>query len=131
LKRGRNTYYAERWFNTPTNPSGKGGTYSMHREILGLTHGDKRYGDHINMNGLDNRRTNLRIVSGSLNAANSKLRTTNKSGYRGVSWHKHTNRWRAQFRFNGNLIHCGEFKTTEEAYAAYLHRVSLALKEGK
>ena len=75
-----------------------GGIY-MHRLILN-TPGDK-YTDHINGNGLDNRRCNLRVCTASENAANGKSRqkrASKSSKYNGLSWQdsKTGGCWRAE-----------------------------------
>ncbi|NCB27343.1 MAG: hypothetical protein EOM62_18105 [Bacteroidia bacterium] len=57
--------------------------------------------DHINRNTFDNRRTNLRIVSLSENVRNSKIPLNNKSGVKGVYFHKCTRKWEAFIRING------------------------------
>lgn len=44
--------------------------------------------DHINHNGLDNRRHNLRLATNSQNLQNARKSITNSSGFKGVSWHK-------------------------------------------
>ena len=92
---------------------------AMHREIMGLSYGDVRLIDHINLNGLDNRRSNLRIADKSLNARNGRLRVNNKSGYRGVSWSKRSGKWRAQISVSGHHREIGLYSSLEEAGIAY------------
>lgn len=58
----------------------------MHRVLLNPPK-DKQI-DHINGNGLDNRRMNLRIVTASQNNHNSRIRKDNTSGYKGIYWDK-------------------------------------------
>lgn len=72
--------------------------------------------DHINGDKSDNRTCNLRAASTSQNNANSKQ---NKCGYRGVSFHKKSGRWRADIRSEGKLEFLGYFKTPEAAAYAY------------
>ena len=63
----------------------------MHRYILNLKKGDMI--DHINGNGLDNRRSNLRICTHTQNQANRRLSKNNTSGYKGVWWSGINNKW--------------------------------------
>jgi hypothetical protein len=77
--------------------------------------------DHINGNRADNRIANLRDVSRSMNLQNqTRPRTDNTSGYRGVSLHKSGKRWKAQIMVNGRKQYIGYFNTPEAAHAAYL-----------
>ena len=100
--------------------NGKRYMQKMHREILGLKNGDGRIADHINGDGLDNRKINLRIVDKSTNNSNCKKHRNNKSGYKGVyaTWDRKM--WMAKIRINGTLIVLGStFVTKEEAALAY------------
>lgn len=96
---------------------------SLHRIILertvsrSLVKGEQV--DHINGNSLDNRRENLRIATVGQNLRNTKKRTTNTSGYKGVCWIKKLGVWRAKIKYNHHTYNLGYFKTPEEAYAAY------------
>lgn len=89
----------------------------MHREIMGEKFGYEI--DHINGDGLDNRKDNLRLVTHSENLRNAKLFINKTSKYRGVSMKKNKNRWRAQITANYERIHIGYFDTEEEASEAY------------
>lgn len=91
----------------------------MHREILCLSYHDGNIVDHINRDGLDNRKCNLRIVFPSLNRYNSRMMSINTSGYRGVSWHKQDRRWRANIGVKGKQIWCGQFTDRISAALAY------------
>src|SRR5262245_55156316 len=85
-------------------------TVRFHRLVMGVT--DPKIGvDHINRNGLDNRRQNLRLASQAQNLGNTKTRTDNRSGYKGVGFHRQSRLWRA--RLKGKLL--GLFKTPEQA----------------
>jgi hypothetical protein len=90
----------------------------MHREVLGLSHGDKRQVDHCEpLSTLDNRRANLRLATVSRNMANRGKPKNNTSGFKGVV--KNRNRFRAEIRVNRQKINLGSFGTPEEAHAAY------------
>lgn len=109
-----NTHYAQR---RTTRKS----IILMHRAVL-----ERKIGrplkkgeipDHINSDGWDNRRENLRIATHSQNMANMKNQK-NKSGYRGVYFHELSGLWRAEFSFEKKRYYIGYFKTREEAYEA-------------
>lgn len=89
----------------------------MHRLILGAGHGEVV--DHINGNGLDNRKSNLRIATHSQNQINRASPSNNKSGFKGVIYCKQTGRWRAELRAYGKWVWIGRFDTPEEAARAY------------
>ena len=75
--------------------------------------------DHISRDKLDNRKSNLRIVTKSQNALNSKLRIDNKSGCRGISWDGQRNRWFVHIGVKGRNIALGRYKTKIDAIKAY------------
>lgn len=75
--------------------------------------------DHIDGNRLNNQRSNLRITTRTSNMHNTRTRSTNKSGFQGVHFHKGTRRWRAQICSFGKTIHVGYFPTPKEASEAW------------
>ena len=75
--------------------------------------------DHINHNGLDNRKENLRICTHQQNQYNKKLFARNSSGFKGVSWSKRSKKWKAQITPNNKYLHLCFFNTKEEAARAY------------
>lgn len=75
--------------------------------------------DHVNGNGLDNRRANLRPATSSQNQANRKLRRDSASGFKGVYWYPDRNCWRARITVNRQVHSLGYFATREEAARAY------------
>lgn len=74
--------------------------------------------DHINGVTDDNRFANLRPCTTKQNRANSKKPVHNKSGYKGVSFHRGTSRWRARIGIDGKDVTIGYFVTREEAAEA-------------
>lgn len=93
-------------------------TVGMHRFIMGVT--DSRLEvDHENLNTLDNRRANLRVATRSQNQHNRRRQSNNRSGYKGVGWHRASSKWRARIAIGGKQVFLGLFSTPEEAFAAY------------
>lgn len=78
----------------------------MSRVILGLEWGDPRWTDHINGDHLDNRRSNLRIVTPAQNSQNMIAHRDARSPYRGVDWH---GKWRARVCIAGVMHNLGYF----------------------
>lgn len=76
------------------------------------------YVDHINNNPLDNRKSNLRIVTVRENALNMSSRKGSSSQYVGVYFRKDTNKWRSIIHVDGKNISLGQFNTEEEAAKA-------------
>ncbi len=74
---------------------------------------------HVNDNGRDNRIANLKEATNQQIILSFPLRRNNTSGYKGVSFHKKTRRWRASLHTKEKWIHLGLFDTKEEAYEAY------------
>lgn len=83
-------------------------THRLHRELLGLVPGDGLEADHINHDRLDNRRSNLRVVSRSGNQQNRSGNRQATSSYRGVS-RAAGGRWQAHIKVNGKGINLGSF----------------------
>ena len=82
--------------------------------------------DHINGNGLDNRRCNLRLVTHSQNQMNRRGAQANgTSGVRGVSFNKAAGKWVAYIQAEGKHIYLGKFADKGSAVAA---RVEAAAK---
>jgi hypothetical protein len=94
----------------------KNGKISLHRLIIGAKTG--QLVDHINGNGLDNRKSNLRIVDSFGNARNRRPRVLT-SQYKGVCWHKRRNKWQASIYCDKQNIHLGTFSNEIEAAKAY------------
>lgn len=89
----------------------------MHRFILGA--GRCQLVDHVNGDGLDNRRKNIRLANKSQNMANSRLGARNKSGYKGVSWDQAKARWVTSIYSKGKYFYLGRFDDRIQAAKAY------------
>jgi len=93
-----------------------------HRIIWAIIHGrdPTEEIDHVNGIKTDNRLVNLREASSSQNTINTRIRVDNKSGFRGVVWHRATKKWSAQIKTKGaGQIYLGLFINKEDAVAAY------------
>jgi len=109
-KKNGNTFYAAR----------KEGLFHrkdviMHRVILDAP--DNMLVDHIDGNGLNNARANLRLCTSGENQRNHKLYSTSKTGLKGVSFKD--GKFRAKIQVGGRSIHLGRFETPDEAAKAY------------
>lgn len=80
--------------------------------------------DHRDLDRLNNRWGNLRDATKAQNQANTLVRKSNTSGFKGVSLERRTNRWQAQIRVHGVRKHLGTFDTPEEAGAAYANALT-------
>jgi hypothetical protein len=109
---GTSKLYAARW----QNDGRKNRMVLLHRVLLDAPAGPDV--DHINGDGLDNRRCNLRFATRSQNIANSRNRQTGQSGYRGVYAHPN-GRFYATLEILGKKKCFGGFATAVEAAKAY------------
>ena len=75
--------------------------------------------DHIDRNGLNNQRNNLRDSTRSQNNANRGLNKNNTSGYKGVCWNKQKQKWHARIRVNYKYVQLGLFDNIKDAARAY------------
>lgn len=75
--------------------------------------------DHANHDPTDNRISNLREATATLNLANTRLRKDNGYGLKGVTWVPASKKWSARITANGQGYYLGLFETREEAHAAY------------
>lgn len=114
-RKSRKTMYAAK------NIYGSRSSIGLHRFLLGDPKGLEV--DHIDMNGLNNRRENLRVATRKQNAANTKTPKNNTSGYKGVSWSNGAKKWAAQICVDGKNIKLGTFSDPKDAYLAYCDAV--------
>lgn len=115
--RKRMSLYAIRWVHTGTR---MGTTTSLHRFILELEAKDYRTVDHINHDGIDCRRKNMRIVTNQQNAFNSRSGSGSVSKHKGVSPNSGKGKlWRVVINHNQQCKHIGYFDDEIEAALAY------------
>lgn len=92
----------------------------MHRFILDIIDQPNVVSDHRDGNGLNNRRSNLKITIQPNNClAKHRKNRRNKSGYNGVVWNPNNCNWRARVRFRGKTTEVGSFDDKIEAARAY------------
>jgi hypothetical protein len=107
---GAQTFYAKTFYLS-------GAILAMHRLILDAPKG--LYVDHIDHNGLNNRKSNLRLCTNQQNLRNKLPRPGCSSKYKGVSWSKARNKFRANIYLNRKAIHLGYFDSEIDAAKAY------------
>lgn len=98
-----------------------GQRYSAHRLAWLYVYGSmpRKNIDHIDNNRANNAIANLREATQEQNLFNMRISKKNTSGYKGVHFHRGTNKWRAVVSLNNKPKHLGLYKTPEEASAAY------------
>ncbi len=89
----------------------------MHRLLIKIPNGFQI--DHIDGNGLNNQKLNLRIATASQNQINRGKQKNNTSGFKGVFGRKDKNKWRAQIKFHGKTKHLGYADDKIEAARIY------------
>lgn len=113
-----------RWKITPDSHTlyvqgrrkGRGKLIPIHRILLNISDGNI-FVDHIDGNGLNNLKSNLRKSNYSDNNKNSSIRKDNTTGYKGVT--KNKNKYIARIQNNKKRITIGSYNTAEEAALAY------------
>ena len=113
---GHRTSYAIR---AQSLPGGKQIKIFMHRLLLETPPG--MVSDHIDCDGLNNTRGNLRVVTTRQNQMNQRPRRGGTSPFKGVSLDTSRPRtpWLAQIKVNGHTIHLGRFSCRDDAARAY------------
>lgn len=94
--------------------NGRGRTLFMHDLIMGA-----KGIDHVDHDGLNNRRSNLRVATGTQNAGNQRPQLSVTSRYKGVSRHSPTGKWQAGIQAAGRKYHLGYFSSEVEAARTY------------
>lgn len=95
----------------------KGRVYLAHRILWAINYGEwpSKELDHINGDKLDNRISNLRMVTRAQNNWNVKKKKNNTSGYKGIFLHKKSGKWYSTIRHSGKRYHLGYFSNIEDA----------------
>lgn len=119
--RGVNLYYAKRNSKELNRK-----TIFMHHVVIGKP-SSGLVTDHIDGNGLNNQRNNLRIVTQRVNSQNNH--NTQTSSFVGVTFHKQTKKWQAQIKINGKSKYLGLFNKEEDAHLRYKKEI-LTIMEG-
>lgn len=78
-----------------------------------------KYIDHINGNPRDNRRLNLRLSTFTENQRNMRIPSHNTTGYKGVSFRRDRNKFRAYISIGNKTKHIGYYDSAENAAIAY------------
>lgn len=98
-----------------------GTCYLVHRIIYYMEHGvdplDLQI-DHIDSDRLNNVASNLRLADNAGNNQNTRKMRSNRSGYKGVCFHKNTGTWRGYVTVNNKQVSCGYHPSPEEAASA-------------
>jgi hypothetical protein len=96
---------------------GSGRDLFLHQWIMGVSSAGQV--DHINHNGLDNRRSNLRLCTHQQNMGNTRLKSCNTSGYKGVSRVSGSVKWMAKINDHGKQTYLGSSYDPVEAARLY------------
>lgn len=116
---GRRTNYAMR----TAVIDGRRRTIQLHREIMARVVGRELFPneevDHIHGNGLDNRRSELRLATREQNAHNMTKYRNNTSGYKGVCWDKRRGKWSVEIAIERKKRFLGYFDDIQTAASAY------------
>lgn len=116
----RHVVYAQRGIR---NAQGVRTSEKLHRvilgRILGYTLDPSEVCDHVNHDGLDNRRSNLRVATQPQNSCNRALSRSSNSGYKGVTWRPDQMKWRARIQVGKKPIPLGQFINLRDAVIAY------------
>jgi hypothetical protein len=90
---------------------------SLHRVLMQPA--DGLVVDHIDGNGLNCTRDNMRVVSQRANTRNRKAKPFGTSRYKGVSYRAVVNKWEAGIRTDNGDLYLGQFPTEDDAGRAY------------
>jgi hypothetical protein len=112
-KKKTKTFYAQRNIR---NSDGSRTLRKLH-QVIAERMGIVGNPDHLDRDGLNNRRSNLRPATASQNGANQGKRSDNTSGVKGVYWHAGAGKWRARIKVDGKYHSLGYFIDLKDAKA--------------
>lgn len=117
VKSGDNRYYAATYIKI----EGEWTTILMHRLIMDIQNISFPLVDHVNQDGLDNRRSNLRLCTYAENMRNRSRRRNSTCKYKGVVYHKHkkTRPYEASLVYGGKRKSLGCFSSQKMAALVY------------
>ena len=108
----------DRWYAVRTRSRTDGDEMVfLHREVLYVPDGMEV--DHVDRDGLNCRRDNLRAATHAQNLHNRGRQKNSRSGLKGVHWARRERKWVAQIAVNGRRVFLGYHATAEEAARAY------------
>jgi len=114
-KKGSNSFYARRH---SAGSKGKEKLIYLHHEVIKVP--ERMVVDHINHDGMDNRRANLRAATHSQNMCHRRKRSgATQSKYKGIYWKKKNRKWQALITFEKKRIYLGHFRNEIDAAKAY------------
>lgn len=114
--RNKNQYY----IGTNKKSKGRWKTQHFHTFLFSIKKDSNQQIDHINGDGRDNRRQNLRLADRQENSRNRSKQKNNTSGYKGVYFLRTNKKYAAKIQFNsGNEEFLGSFLDVKEAARAY------------
>ncbi len=98
--------------------NGEGSRHApMHKLLMSAAPGEEV--DHVDGNGLNNTRRNLRSASHRNNIRNAKKRSNTSSRFKGVSWDRSKRRWYAYINDGSKMKYLGRYRTEEAAAKVY------------
>lgn len=101
----------------------------MHQVVAGWQRDSGLVVDHKDRDKLNNQRSNLRLVTNSVNLHNRGINSNNSSGHKGVYWDAERSKWNACCYVNRKKVRVGRYDDIEEAVIALQEfRQSMGLK---
>lgn len=126
LAKSPTSSYAARWQRLKAENARK--KIWMHRQLIHIP--KHMVCDHINRNGLDNRKANLRAATVSQNLCNRpKTTTKTRSKYKGLEWDRIQKKWKVRIQLNNRKIYLGSFASEIDAALSYDKKATELFRE--